>query len=320
MLRRAVALALILLLAACKRADERAAFTDSRLPPGLAQANWPPEGWTWGLIQIANDPPQRYGVAPAAEVARAQVLILPGYDGLAEDEFAAASDFNVRGYVVWVLEGQGQGGSARLVNPRDLGYARGFDGDVGSIRQMVAAAIRPTPSAPLTAIAYGTAAPEALRAAQEGLPGVSELILADPRFQSPGWPVDPGNVRWMMRLGLGGWRPPGQISWRRDAADPDALRHDWQTANPDLRMGGVSYAWIAAFHDLVGTMDSGDWRRVTLPVLILQTGRTDAEAARLCRLMVHCRIQAATDAHAAEAAAIEAGLPATSLSNPNPGR
>jgi lysophospholipase len=320
MLRRAFALALILLLAACKRTDERAAFTDTRLPPGLAQADWPPDGWTWGLIQIAKDPPQRYGVSPAADARRAQVLILPGYDGLAEDEFAAAGDFNARGYAVWVLEGQGQGGSARLVNPRDLGFVRSFDGDVGAIRQMVAAAIRPTPAAPLTAIAYGTAAPEALRAAQQGLGGVSQLILVDPRFQPPGAPVDPGKARWMSRLGLGAWRPAGQARWRRDAADPDRLRHDWQTANPDLRMGGVSYAWIAAFHDLAGKLASGDWRRVTLPVLIIETGHTDAQPAPLCRLMVHCRVQTAANPHAAEAAAIEAGLPATSLSNPDPGR
>jgi lysophospholipase len=320
MLRRVFALALILLLAACKRTDERAAFTDTRLPPGLAQAGWPPDGWTWGLIQIANDPPQRYGVSPAAQVRRAQVLILPGYDGLAEDEFAAASDFNARGDVVWVLEGQGQGGSARLVNPRDLGFVRSFDGDVGAIRQMVAAAIRPTPAMPLTAIAYGTAAPEALRAAQQGLPGVSQLILVDPHFQPPGPPVGPGKALWMTRLGLGAWRPPGQGRWRRDAADPDPVRHDWQTANPDLRMGGVSYAWIAAFNDLAGKLSATGWRRVALPVLILQTGRTDPGVARLCQLMAHCRIQTATDPHAAEAAAIEAGLPATSLSNPNPGR
>jgi lysophospholipase len=320
MLRRVFALALILLLAACKRTDERAAFTDSRLPPGLAQANWPPDGWTWGLIQVGKDPPQRYGVSPALEVRRAQVLILPGYDGLAEDEFAAARDFNVRGYVTWVLEGQGQGGSARFVNPRDIGYARRFDGDVGAVRQMAAAVIRPTAAAPLTAIAYGTAAPEALRAAQQGLAGVSSLVLVDPHFQPPGWPVDPGKARWMTRLGLGAWRPPGQNRWRRDAADPDPLRHDWQTANPDLRMGGTSYAWIAAFDDLVSQLDAGDWRDVAPPVLIIETGRPDGEATRLCRLIAHCLIQTATDPHVAETAAVEATLPATSLSNPDPGR
>ncbi|HEX4197707.1 MAG TPA: alpha/beta hydrolase [Caulobacteraceae bacterium] len=320
MLRRVLVLTLVLLLAACKRTDERAAFTDSRLPPGLAQADWPPEGWTWGLIQVGKDPPQRYGVSPALEARRAQVLILPGYDGLAEDEFAAARDFNIRGYVVWVLEGQGQGGSARFVNPRDLGYARDFDGDVGAIRQMAAAVIRPTPAAPLIAIAYGTAAPEALRAAQQGLADASRLILVDPRFQPPGWPVDPAQARLMTRLGLGGWRAPGQGRWRRQAADPDPLRHAWQAANPDLRMGGTSYAWIAAFYDLTGKLDSGDWRRVASPVLIIETGPTDAEAARLCRLMADCRIEAAADAHAAEAAAVEAALPATSLSNPDPGR
>ncbi len=320
MLRRVAALAVLLLLAACGRAGERAPFTDSRLPPGLAQSGWPPAGWTWGLIQIRKDPPQRYGVAPAGDTTRAQVLILPGYGGLAEEEFAAARDFGGRGYAVWVLEGQGQGGSGRFVRPRDLGYVRGFDGDVGSIRQIVNTAINPTATAPLVAIAEGTAAPEALRAEQEGLPGVSGLILADPRFWAPGPPVDPGKARWMTRLGFGAARAPGQPPWRRDMVDPDTVRHDWQTANPDLRMGGPSYAWIAAFDDLIGQLQLSDWRRVTLPVLILQTGRPDSVVQRLCHLMPRCRIQPTPDAHAAEAAAIEAQLQATSLFNPSPGR
>jgi lysophospholipase len=322
MFRRAPILALILLLAACGRSGERDAFTDSRLPPGLAQRDWPPDGWTWGLIQVGADPPQRYGVAGASDMTRAQVLILPGYGGLAEDEFAAASDFTGRGYAVWVLDGQGQGGSGRFVMPRDLGFVRRFDGDVGAVRQMAAAVIRPAPGAPLTAIAYGTAAAVVLRAAQQGLSGVSGLVLVDPRLQPPGRPVDPGKARWMARLGLGRLRPPGGKRWRRDAADPDPLRHDWQTANPDLRMGDPSYAWIAAFDDLTGQIEAGDWRRVGIPVLILESGRSDAAAVRLCRLMPHCRIEAAPDAHAAEIAAIEATIApaATSLSNPALGR
>jgi lysophospholipase len=320
MVRRAVALALLLLLAACGRSGERAPFTDSRLPPGLAQSGWPPAGWTWGLIQVRSDPPQRYGVAPASDVARAQLLILPGYGGLAEEWFSPANDFTARGYVVWVLEGQGQGGSGRYVTPRDLGYVRSFDGDVGSIRQMVATAIAPTPAEPLVAIADETAAPEALRAAEEGLSGVSALILTDPRFWPPGPPIDPGKARWRTRLGFGAARAPGQGAWRRDAADPNTVRHDWQTANPDLRMGGPSYGWISAFDDLIAQLQSSDLRRVTLPVLILETGRTDAVAERLCRLMPRCRIQAVTDIHAAEVATVEAYLPATSLSNPSLGR
>jgi lysophospholipase len=320
MVRRAAALALLLLLAACGRGGERAPFTDSRLPPGLAQSGWPPAGWTWGLIQIRHDPPQRYGVAPASDIARAQLLILPGYGGVAEESFAAASDFTARGCLVWVLEGQGQGGSGRYVTPRDLGYVRSFDGDVGAIRQMVVAAIAPTPAAPLVAIADGTAAPEALRAAQEGLPAVTALILTNPRFWPPGPPTDPSKARWRARLGFGAVRAAGQTAWRRDATDPNAVRHDWQVANPDLRMGGPSYAWIAAFDDLVAQLQSSDLRRVSLPVLMLETGRPDPVAEHLCRLMPRCRIQAATDLHAAEVVAIEAQLPATSLSNPDPGR
>ncbi len=320
MVRRAFVLALTLLLAACGRSHQRTPFIDSRLPPGLPQADWPPAGWTWGLIRVGQDPPQRYGVAPAGDVTRAQVLILPGYGGLAEDEFAAASDFAGRGYTPWVLEGQGQGGSGRFVTPRDLGYARSLDGDVGAIRRMVQAVVRPAGGAPLTAIAYGTAAPEALRAAQEGWPGVSSLILTDPRFEPPGGAVYASLARWMQRQGLGAWRALGENPWRREADDADAVRRAWRTANPDLRMGAASYAWIVAFDDLVGEMNAGPWQDVDVPVLILQAGRADARTVRLCRRLPRCRIQAAPDLHVAEVAAVEARLRPASLFNPNPGR
>jgi hypothetical protein len=56
-----------------------------------------------------------------------------------------------------------------------------------------------------------------------------------------------------------------------------------------------------------------------MPVLILETGRPDPVAARLCHAMPHCRIETVADAHAAEVTTIEAQLP-PSLSNPGPGR
>lgn len=321
--RRARLIALILLLAACGRTDDRAPFTDSRVPPGLAQQDWPPPGWTWGLIQVGNDPPQRYGVAAAHDVPRAQVLILPGYGETAEETFAAVNDFSARGCVVWVLDGQGQGGSARAVEPRDLGYLRSFDDDVAAVRQLTQAVIRPTRDAPLVLVADGTAAPVALRALQQGAPGVSGLVLAGPRILPPGAPVAPAKARWMERLGFGGLRAPGGRPWRRDAPDPDTLGHDWRTANPDLRMGGPSYAWLAAFDDLLDALAVGEWRRVDVPVVIVPAGRDGDVARRLCRSIARCRIEAGGDAHAAAVAAVEAAvaaLPASSLSKSAPGR
>src|SRR5262249_31672451 len=102
--------------------DSRDGFADSRPPPGLAERFYPPEDWAWGFLQVGDAPAQRYGVAAPPVTPRADVLILPDYGESAETWFETARDLTASGYVVWVLEGVGQGGSGRLTGHRDLGH------------------------------------------------------------------------------------------------------------------------------------------------------------------------------------------------------
>jgi lysophospholipase len=298
--RFAAVLALALLLAACGGSDVRAPFTDSRVPPGLDQRYWPPDGWTWGLIQVGRSPPQRYGVAAPAIVPRAQVLILPGYGEPAEAYFDAVSDFTARGCVVWVLEGVGQGGSGRVAAPRDLGYVRSFDDDVSAVQQLAAQVIRPQggrgpAAAPLIVLASGSAAPAALRALQRGVPGIAGVVLTRPSLNASSFGArQPVVAHWAQSLGFGGFRAPGG-GWRRN--DPSAsagerarVSHAWQVANPDLRMGGPSLGWLAAFDELTRQVQAGDWRRITAPVLVLEPPGPHADAERLCKAMPRCRL------------------------------
>jgi len=92
-----------------------------------------------------------------------------------------------------------------------------------------------------------------------------------------GVPIPPGPLR---ALGLGGLRAPGSGRWRRDRPDSFNARwtHDpwrgqvtraWQLVNPDLRMGGPSLDWIAAFADLRRETAAG-LPALTTPVLVLE--------------------------------------------------
>ena len=137
----------LLVTAACGQGD-RAAFVESAPPPGLAERFHPPQAWAWGEIQVGDAPVQRYGVASASGVAKAQVLILPDYGESAETWFETARDLSGAGYVVWVLEGVGQGGSGRLTCRRDLGELASFDTDVAAARAMIDLVIRPHRAAP----------------------------------------------------------------------------------------------------------------------------------------------------------------------------
>ena len=321
MFRRGVLIGLVLLLAACGGDGDRAPFTESRIPPGLGQKYWPPEGWAWGLIQVANAPPQRYGVLGPAIASRAQVLILPGYGDFAESWYAAAADFAGRGYTVWVLDGSGQGGSGRWASPRDLGHVPSFDSDAAAIGQMVSTVIRPQGGQPLIVIADGAAAPLALRAALGGRLPASTVILTTPTLKPPGVDATAASISAARRLGLGTLRAPGSQGWSRadppgPRDSPQAVRHAWQTANPDLRMGGPSLGWLAAFDTLGHAVDGARAPVGPPPVLILAdqiwTTREGARWALICHAVPGCARAATTsevDVRDREVAAIEGLLP-----------
>jgi lysophospholipase len=303
MFRRGLPLILALLLCACRPGDSRDPYTDSRIPPSLGQAFWPPEGWTWGLLQIGRDPPQRYGVAAApGAIPIAQALMLPGYGGTAEETFATANLLLGRRIQVWALDGIGQGGSGRLTLPRDLGHLKSFDGDLAGLRRMVDEVIRPRTEAPLVAIADRTAAPVLLRALQLGLPGVAAVVLTEPRLSAAARAplrAGPPWASWSW-FDLSWVRSPGESGWRRATeggaqGSPGYVRHAWQLANPDLRMGGPSLGWLAAFAQLTAAVRATGWTGASVPVLVLGDPAAPARQVRaeaeLCRALPRCTLE-----------------------------
>jgi lysophospholipase len=240
--------------------DSRGAFADSRPPPDLAERFYPPDNWAWGEIQPTRGAVQRYGVSAPSVYSRADVLILPDYGESAETWFETARDLNAAGYTVWVLEGVGQGGSARLGGHRDLGELRNFDGDVAGVRGMIDTVIRPAPGRPFVLLGQGVGALLAARVAATGAP--SGVVLSAPRC-APGTPA--GTLAY---IGLGAVRAPGGDAWARTGPDDfaahrthdrwrGALTHAWQVANPDLRLGGPSLDWQAALAALQRDAEAG---------------------------------------------------------------
>ena len=283
------AIAVLLALGACKGGGTDQPYVESRPPPNLGARFYPPENWAWGLVQVGDAPAQRYGVSAPQTAIRAQILVLPDYGETAETWFETASDLNHLGYSVWVLDGAGQGGSGRLTDPRDLGYAKSFDPDVAGVLAMVSTVIRPTAKAPLIVLGQGVGGMIAVRALARGVPA-GGLILSSPYLDGL-----PGGADSELSLVLAGKRrASGAHSWRRDGGDVflDGDTHDpwrgrtthlWQTANPDLRMGGPSTAWITAFNVSAGEARKG-LKDVAPPTLVLE-----GALARGCRTIPHCR-------------------------------
>lgn len=303
----AVALALvpILTVSACGGGSARAPFADSRTPPSLGSRFYPPRGWTWGFVRSGDSPVQRYGVSSPPGAPRATVLILTGYGESAEKWFETVADLNGQDFTVWVLERQGQGGSERETPWRDLGHVDSFDPDVATVRALINGVIRPTNDAPLVVIGHSEGGLVGLRAAQQGAL-MDGLVLSAPTFDliaPPRSRADFARFTPAMRnLRLGWIRAPGQRGWRREAPDgvQDGLTHDamrgkvqsaWMLANPDLRMGGPSLGWYAAFFD-ASDAAARDIREVATPTLMLDAGVDRIAAApsegRLCAAMTAC--------------------------------
>jgi lysophospholipase len=259
--------------------DARDAFVDSRPPPDFAERFYPPENWAWGELRAQGGQAQRYGVSAPSIVSRADVLILPDYGESAETWFETARDLNAAGYTVWVLEGAGQGGSARLSGHRDLGELRSFAGDLAAVRAMADGVIRPAPGRTFVLLGEGVGALLAARDAETDA-AAGGVVLSAPRCA----PAQPGGT--LTYVGLGALRAPGGDVWSRAGADDfaahrthdrwrGAVTHAWQTANPDLRLGGPSLDWQAALADLQRDAEVSA-ARLRGPVLVIDDGKPRA--------------------------------------------
>lgn len=285
-----------LALTACSPGEQREALEDSRSPPSLAERHQAPEGWAWGRLAPPEGPQVRYGVAaPAGQAARGDILILPAYGEPAEVWFETARDLLGQGWRVWSLERAGQGGAGRFLQPYDLGHSRGFAADAEAVRAMVGQVIRPAGD-DVVLLGAGDGAVVALLAVQSGA-GVDRLILSAPAL-TPLADAQPWESM-LGRIGLGrlpslAWRPwsrsdpPGEPAL---SADPHrrALGHQWEIANPDLRLTGPSLGWRAAFQR--GRSDAlSAPGAVATPVLILSPAPAGAEAQAFCRRAPACEI------------------------------
>jgi lysophospholipase len=283
--RLLVPLLVTLALCGCGRgADE--AFVDSRVPPALGPRFYPPDGWAWGVLREPGAPAIRYGVASPPVAPRAHVVLLPGYGESAEVYYETARDLLDRGYTVWVLEAAGQGGSGRFGGARDVGRSKGFGVDARALGTLVRQVVRPA-GTPVVAAATGTGALSALLAAEDGQP-LDGLVLWSPVFDSG---RDVVKADSMVRWGLGGLRAADSAAWKRpdrDLSGRETLPLAWQTANPDLRMGGPSWGWVDAQGTAARLVREGDrLKRVKSPVLLFEEQGRPGDA-KLCAALPRC--------------------------------
>jgi lysophospholipase len=278
---------LALSLCACQRGGGEA-FVAPRLAPGAPTRAWAPQGWAWGLIRIAERPPQRYGVSAPTTAPIGDIVILPSYGESAEWWFETARDLNREGYTVWILDSEGQGGSGRYTLQRDLGHTPDFGHDVDGLQTLIQRVVRPSPDRPVVLIASGTAALTALSATEQGV--VAErMILSAPSELSVGSSGFPATAA---SIGLTTLRASGGLPWKREAparTPREKTAFGWAIANPDLRMGGPSTGWLKARQALQAAAKKPEaLSRIAMPVTIITS---QGSGALSCDHIARCMVR-----------------------------
>jgi pimeloyl-ACP methyl ester carboxylesterase len=204
------------------------AFIDSQIPPGLAPRYFPPNGFTWSGFSTEGLPEARYGVAaPPSASPSAQVLIIADADFPGEAYFELANTLIKRNYSVWIIEAPGQGGAGRFPQQKTVVDTPDFTFGARTVKAFIDKVIHPNIERPLYVLASGSGALSALDL-NMGRDQIKGMVLINPHVSDPSIPAG---------------------EWHRENV-PDSylarIGHQWQTANPDLRLREKSPVWASS--------------------------------------------------------------------------
>ena len=299
-----------LLVAACQ-AGLRADDIDENLKvfsTELEERFLAPAGWEWGAFVNADGARIRYGHAAPAEGAIATVVLVPGAGEFGEKYFEATRNLLSRGYAVWQMDWRGQGGSERYYDDPQRRGAAGYDRDVADLHQFVTEIVRPPRDRPVILLAHSKGGHIGLRYLHDHPATFDFAAMTAPMLN-----INTGDTPRPMAkvlatsgdaLGLGVRYVPGQGPWAPEPetvedsdVSQDPVRYSvsrtWQIRNPELRLGGMSYRWLAnAFRSIKLLNDSVYLGAIETPVLIVMAGQeelVDLPAQyRACFLMHDC--------------------------------
>jgi lysophospholipase len=252
--------------------------------PSLASRFLPPEGWQSGFF-TSRGHRLAYGyVVP--DTAVSAVVILGGRSEFSEKYFETARDIAGRGHAVFTLDWYGQGRSERLPGFYERDWNMNFEGHVTDLVHFVSNIITPLlpSSTPLYMLAHSMGGHIGLRTLMDH-PG----LFAGAGFSAPmlGLKAVACLPVWLsVRIatlfpasayipGGGDWHPEERAQNNIFSSDPDrnAVHNAWVISNPDLRLGGATFGWVA--HALMSCQYLFAGRRaesVTLPCFFASAG------------------------------------------------
>ncbi|WP_395458497.1 alpha/beta hydrolase [Azospirillum melinis] len=230
----------------------------------------------------------RVAVWPVPERARGTALVLTGRAEFIEKYAETAEALTARGFRVVAFDWRNQGLSDRPLPNRQIHHLTDFAtlvDDLGEVHRQVVAPVAAETGGPVILLAHsmgGLVATLALvRHADDDPDRYAAVLLAAPMYAIHSGPLPRWLVRVLASLGLAcGWGAryalgqgdydPAEGSFGRDnkiTTDPRryAAFHTPYAERPELRVGGVSFAWVAA------ALDAEDALRRVLPLERVRT-------------------------------------------------
>ncbi|MFP5513614.1 MAG: alpha/beta fold hydrolase [Alphaproteobacteria bacterium] len=260
-------------------------------------------------VAMADGARLRVAVWPMPERVRGTALVLTGRAEFIEKYAETANALTARGFRVVAVDWRNQGLSDRPLANRQIHHLSDFsllvDDLDGIYRQVVAPVVAET-GGPLILLAHsmgGLVATLALARHAADDPGrYAAVLLAAPMYAIHTGPLPRPLARALACLGLAcGWGAryalwqgdydPAEAVFRPDnkiTTDPRryAAFHTPYAERPELRVGGVSFAWVAAALNAEDALRCGlPLERVRTPVLLLSAPDDQVVRAELHRMV-----------------------------------
>jgi lysophospholipase len=232
----------------------------------------------------------RYAIFDPAGTPCGTFLVLAGRREFIEKKaIEVGSDLLARGYRIILFDWRGSGLSSRLLSGarRQCDHATDLDIFVEDLRALIRDVVRPRQTGPFFIFAHSLGALLGARWLMEGkdVPPIKAVILTAPAL-ALGVPFFSRAIsRIFVKLGLGERYAAAQHDYddRDRRFERNVLSHDrarfmviekYFDANPELRVGGVSWGWLAAALKAIRQLEQpGALEGITMPVLGLFAGK-----------------------------------------------
>ena len=268
-------------------ASVRAGGRPMTLPgPDLPQRFLEPAGMRWGTYVTADGARLRWGFL-AAPLPAIHCVLVGGFSEFIEKYFETVADLADRGLSVWCVDWRGQGASARPRRRPDRPRARDYDRDAEDLAGFAASLAGE--GRPLVVVGHSMGAAIALLA-MRGHPRLFDAAILSAPMLSLATGRIPVRLAHAIaaatvRLGLGHALVPGTRTWpvatdvtpERSRTSGDASRCRvqpcWFAARPQLRVDGVTYAWLCTAFDACRRLDDPRvLAQIATPILIGTSG------------------------------------------------